>query len=180
MISIKKNFYLFTGGPGTGKTSVINQLTQQGYITVREAAREIIQIQHATGGNATHQGDRIRYRNLMLEQSIDDFLNHTALEEPVFFDRGIPDLCSYTKRFCEGENKAVTQAVKHYRYQAQAFIFPPWPDIYCHDEERKQSYEEAVTTYHALIDGYTHSGYTLIHVPQGSIEQRITFILDRL
>lgn len=176
----KNNFYLLTGGPGAGKTTLLNALSKKGYPSVPEAARGIIKTQNAIGGRATHQGDRIAYRDLMLAQSVEDYLNYSTCKTPVFFDRGIPDLYSYTERFCEGENPSVTEAVQQYCYHPQAFIFPPWPDIYCHDEERKQSYEEAVETYHAVIKGYTRCGYTLITVLQGTIEERLLFILDRL
>ena len=52
-------FYLFTGGPGAGKTTVLNGLKQQGHLVIAEVARDIIINQQATGGNATHTGNRI-------------------------------------------------------------------------------------------------------------------------
>ncbi|QQO10398.1 AAA family ATPase [Breznakiella homolactica] len=44
--------YIITGGPGAGKTSVVNELSVRGYKTIPEAAREIIRNQIDTGGDA--------------------------------------------------------------------------------------------------------------------------------
>ena len=34
--------FIISGGPGTGKTSVINKLKEQGYKIIPEAARELL------------------------------------------------------------------------------------------------------------------------------------------
>jgi predicted ATPase len=39
---VKKNFYVITGGPGAGKTSVLEYLAAKGYSYVPETARQII------------------------------------------------------------------------------------------------------------------------------------------
>lgn len=176
----KPNFYLFTGGPGAGKTSLLDELSHRGYTVVPEVARAIIKEQNATGGNATHTGDREIYRTLMLNQSITDFIALTSCTDLVFFDRGIPDLYSYSKRFCGGLTQDISDAIGHYRYNLKAFLFPPWPEIYCHDEERKQSLQEAIDTYHAVKEGYTQCGYQLIEVPKCSIAERADFIFQSI
>ncbi|WP_279157967.1 AAA family ATPase, partial [Parabacteroides goldsteinii] len=42
---IKTGLYVITGGPGTGKTSLIEELKIVGYQTVKEVARDIIKEQ---------------------------------------------------------------------------------------------------------------------------------------
>ena len=176
----KPNFFVFTGGPGTGKTTLLDELSRQGYAVVPEVARAIIKKQHAMGGNATHTGDRKIYCDLMLQQSITDFVTLKKSNETVFFDRGIVDLYSYTKQFCGGVRHDVLAASKHYRYHPHVFLFPPWPEIYCHDEERKQSFETAVDTYHSVKESYTACGYQLIEVPKCSVTTRANFILQSI
>ena len=39
------NFYILTGGPGSGKSTVLKLLSDMGYLTVEEAGRNIIQKQ---------------------------------------------------------------------------------------------------------------------------------------
>ena len=55
----KPHFYLFTGGPGAGKSTVIEFLAKQKKLVVPEVARNIIRHQKSIGGSATHDGDRI-------------------------------------------------------------------------------------------------------------------------
>jgi 2-hydroxychromene-2-carboxylate isomerase len=66
----RNNFHIFTGGPGAGKTTVLEVLQARGYPCVEETGRKIIQEQKATGGNIHHNGDRIAYRDLMLSRAI--------------------------------------------------------------------------------------------------------------
>ncbi len=42
-------FYIITGGPGVGKTSLIEELNRQGFSTVSEDARRIIKEQVGLG-----------------------------------------------------------------------------------------------------------------------------------
>lgn len=172
------NFFILTGGPGSGKTAVLNELNTRGHLTVSEVARSIIQKQQADGGDAIHTGNRKAFQDLMLEQSIADYCRMQSEGKIVFFDRGIPDVYGYSKAFCGEASKAVNDAVLRFRYNKTVFIFPPWPEIYENDVERQQDFHEALQTYYALKEGYVDCGYTLIEVPKCPIKDRINFILQ--
>jgi predicted ATPase len=45
-------FHIITGGPGAGKTTLIDALAAQGFARTAEAGRAIIQAQVVSGGNA--------------------------------------------------------------------------------------------------------------------------------
>ena len=173
-------FFLLTGGPGAGKTSVLNELNKSGYAIVSEVAREIIKTQNRNGGNATHNGNRNAFRDLMLEQSVVDFKRMLTSTHPVFFDRGIPDLYGYSHHFCKHIPPSISQAIQQYRYNPQVFIFPPWLEIYSHDSERKQDFQEAIETYQAVKKAHLVCGYQLIEVPKVPILKRVEFILQML
>ncbi|MGQ3888530.1 AAA family ATPase [Legionella sp. CNM-1927-20] len=178
----KSNFYLLTGGPGAGKTSVLKELKYRGYLVIPEAARAIIKQQQAIGGHATHMGNRLAFSQLMLQHSIADYKKHLTDSAPLFFDRGIPDVFSYSQAFCNRNNisQEILEAIQLYRYNLRAFLFPPWPEIYCQDKERQQDFNEAVMTYRAIKSGFTACGYQLIEIPKMSIKERTDFILSQL
>jgi predicted ATPase len=78
-----------------------------------------------------------------------------------------------TMRYCGGVTEAVKQAIAQYRYNSMVFLFPPWSEIYCHDTERKQTFQEAIETWVAVKKGYADSGYLTIDVPKLSVEERV-------
>jgi predicted ATPase len=173
----RPNFFLLTGGPGSGKSSVLLELQRRGYQTISEVARDIIKAQLASGGNAMHTGDRQAFLSLMLEQSLTDYHQIDITDRPVIFDRGIPDLYGYAQGFCSGVTQPVAEAAAHYRYNQAAFIFPPWLDIYQNDSERQQNFQEAIKTYHALKTAYQHCQCRLLEVPEDTIKKRADYII---
>lgn len=176
--TISHNFYIITGGPGCGKTTLINELESQGYNCVPEAAREIIKKQMAENGNALPWKDTIAYKKLMLDQSVKDYLAANA-DIITFFDRGIPDTLCYAKVL----NMAITLeedfAAKQYLYN-KVFLLPPWKEIYTTDTERKQDWNEAVHTYELMKETYTEYGYDIIEVPKLTTLERVNFVIDKL
>ena len=176
----KINFFILTGGPGSGKTTVLNELARLGYLIVPEAARRIIKNQQMIGGDATHAGNRNAFCDLMLEQSITDYRQMDAEKRCVFFDRGIPDLYGYASAFCSEISTNVKTAIAQFRYNNMVFIFPPWQEIYKNDRERKQDFQEAIYTYVALKKAYSCCDYDLVEIPKVSINQRVDFILKTL
>lgn len=177
---IKNNFFIITGGPGAGKSSVLDQLYKSGYEVVPEVARQIIKDQLALGGNAIHSGDQVAFRDLMLEYSIDDFNKHSDNQNITFFDRGIPELLGYSNLISQPPKSTLLAAMKQYRYNSHVFLFPPWEEIYVHDVERKQDFEEAVVTYHFIKQAYIDSEYKLIEMPKTSILSRTQFIIAHI
>ncbi|MCP0913679.1 MULTISPECIES: AAA family ATPase [Legionella] len=177
---LKSNFFILTGGPGSGKTSVLDQLGQHQFKITAEAARSIIKDQQVIGGNALHTGDRDAFLALMLTHAIRDFQKMQDEETAVFFDRGIPDLYAYAKAFCKKEDLIVNEAISQFRYNKTVFIFPPWWDIYENDAERQQDFAESLETYRALREAYAHWQYELVEVPKMSVEDRAVFILKTL
>ena len=57
----KPNFFLFTGGPGVGKTTLLRHLQGLGERVVEETHRAVIAEQAAAGGRATPWDDRAAY-----------------------------------------------------------------------------------------------------------------------
>jgi len=180
MRSVRNNFYVITGGPGSGKTTLIDELRARGYQCVDEAARKIIRQQMNIGGDALDSKDRVLFREVMLSACIDAFERITETARPVFFDRGIPELIGYCELFGYAIPDHLRSAAKLYRYNAKVFVAPPWEEIYRNDAERIQSFAHAITAYRSCFTSYEPCGYSLIELPKVSREARADFVLARI
>ena len=54
-------FFVVTGGPGAGKTSLITELARRGFHTISESGRAIIREEMASCGDALPWADRMAY-----------------------------------------------------------------------------------------------------------------------
>jgi len=174
----KPNFFIFTGGPGAGKTSVLDELSAMGYQAVEEVARKIIKEQNQTGGNATHDGDQQAFCELMLAAAVQDYKDLIESSRVFFFDRGVPGLAGYSTMTAGQVSAAVQEASSQYRYNPIVFCFPPWEEIYQNDAERQQDFAEAVRTYRVLKQAHEDLGYVTVEVPKVSVAERVQFILS--
>ncbi|QGG51826.1 AAA family ATPase [Lysinibacillus pakistanensis] len=176
------DFIIITGGPGSGKTTLLDELQENNYKYIPEVAREIIQTQVSSMGDALPWKNVKKYRDLMLDRSIESFISALSnpQNKPLFFDRGIPDTLAYTQLINLPISKKLESATRKYMYNKRVFILPPWKDIYKTDSERKQDFEEAVATYKIMFETYKHLGYELIKVPKLSVEERASFITENV
>ncbi|MFD2132487.1 AAA family ATPase [Pseudogracilibacillus auburnensis] len=179
---LRDDYIIITGGPGSGKTTLLDELGKNNHEYVPEVAREIIKAQISSNGDALPWGNVTKYRDLMLDKSIESYLSALTnpSSQPLFFDRGIPDTLTYTHLINIPLSEKLESAVKSYRYNKKVFILPPWKDIYKTDGERKQDFEEAVATYKIMFRTYEQLDYELIEVPKIGIKHRASFILKNV
>ena len=173
----KTNFYVLTGAPGTGKSTILSELSLQ-YVTVNEPAREVIAKQRSMNGTGVWEKDRGLFIKLLQEQSVSHFIN-TLDEGTVFFDRGVPDCIAYAG-YGNVNVESFVSTSKEYRYNEKVFLFEPWEGIYKNDDERTMSYSEALRFHERIVDAYEKLGYTLIKVPNVSVRERVDFILQTI
>jgi predicted ATPase len=172
---------VITGGPGVGKTTLLQEIQQRGFTIVPEIARELIQEQQAIDGDALPWKDKSLYCDLMFERSIESFektMDAYTGSGPVFFDRGFLDTLCYAIISGIRIENSMKILAETWRYNEDVFILPPWQEIYQTDEQRKQDWNEAVFTYNSMIQTYRGYEYNLVEVPKTSIPERADFVLD--
>jgi predicted ATPase len=180
MTTNRQNYFVITGGPGAGKTSLVAELGRRGYACVEEAGRAIVRQQRAIGGTALHTANRVLFRELMLAHMIDHYRQVGATNDPVFFDRGIPGLIGYCRLIGAPVPDHIRRAAEVFGYNDTVFVTPPWPEIYVQDHERHQDFAEAVRTCEVVVEGYREAGYTLLELPKVSVAERADFVLAEI
>jgi len=175
-----ERFFVITGGPGSGKSMLIELLGARGICAMPEAGRAIIQDQVAIGGSALPWCDRSAFAELMLSWEMRSYREALRRSGPVVFDRGLPDVVGYLRLCGLPVPSHVEKAAREFRYHQRVFIAPPWREIFGQDAERKQSFEEAEATYQALVETYSELNYELIPLPLTSIEDRARFVIETL
>ncbi|MBB6464589.1 putative ATPase [Aminobacter lissarensis] len=171
-------FFVLTGGPGSGKTTLIEALAAAGFATSVEAGRGIIRDQMAISGTALPWHDRALFAELMLSWAIRSHAIAATTSGPVFFDRGVPDVIGYLRLVSLPVPAHVEKAAEEFRYNRKVFILPHWPEVFTQDSERKQDEDEARRTYASMAETYAACGYDLVEVPKTSVAERLAFLLD--
>lgn len=170
------NWYVFTGAPSSGKTSVLDALAQKGLHVESETARTYIEQQIELGrpldhvrSDATGLQYGILHTKLIIERRL-------PAKELIFLDRAIPDSIAYF-RLCGLPDDAAIKASHTQKYR-KVFMFERLPIK--HDNIRTENEEEAAWLDQELRKVYQELGYPLIDVPVMPVEERVRFILDQL
>src|SRR5690606_38576984 len=125
-----KHFFVITGGPGVGKTTLLNALETDGYKVVQEAARGIIREETETDGDALPWKNKQLYTDKMIAASILDYNRATASQpnEICFFDRSILDAVCYADMIGYALSTEIMEKVLNCSYNPKVFILPPWKE----------------------------------------------------
>lgn len=177
---MNKEIVVIIGGPGTGKTTIIDSLLAKGYCCYPEISREVTLEAKKQGIEQLFLENPLLFSELLLEGRKKQF--HNAQNEPhdfVFLDRGIPDVLAYMHYIGDSYPAFFDLACREHIY-TKIFLLPPWEEIYESDNERYENFEQATLIYNHLTETYQKYGYHLIEVPKGTVEERISFILNQL
>lgn len=170
------NLHIISGGPGSGKSSLLASLVAQGWKAMPEAGRAIIRDQVLIGGSALPWADRLAFAELMLGWELRSYHEAISHNCPVVFDRGVPDVIGYL-RVCGLEApRHMLNAAGQFRYNKRVFLAPPWKDIFHADDERKQSWTEAVATFDCMVATYEELGYAIVLLPLAPVAERAAFV----
>jgi predicted ATPase len=167
--------YVITGGPGIGKTTIIEILAARGHTIVPEAARMVIEEETAKESGLVPWikleafQEIVSARQLELEEKYDMGIT--------FHDRGLVDGHGYATL-----GKVKTPELIHEKGRGrytQVFILDPLPTL-VNDHVRRETAEEARAMHDSIVAAYREFGYEPIFVPVVPPEERADFILSRL
>jgi predicted ATPase len=167
---------IITGGPGSGKSTLIEKLKALGYPCMDEAARKVIS-QHE-GGTISPWGDMQEFVRLVYEQTFQGL--QRPLSGPAFCDRSILDCIAYLKEAGMPVPDYLSEFDPHAYYRREVFILPPWQEIYRQEKARRQDYDKAVLLYKSLKNTYEDYGFLLTEIPPLTVGERIRFMFKKL
>ena len=180
LFTVQKQLVVIIGGPGTGKTTIIQELSKRGHCCYGEISRDITLEAKKQGIDQLFLENPMLFSELLLNARKEQHQNASAeAHEFVFLDRGIPDVLAYMHYIGDPYPSFFDEACKEHPY-AKIFILPPWEEIYESDAARYENFAQATLIHKHIKETYEKYGYNLIEVPKTDTNSRIMFILDLL
>ncbi len=179
---IKQNKKIvISGGPGSGKSTLIALLEQSGYHCFKEFSRSLIKKFKNTGENSYFKSKPIEFSEIIWRKRVKQFiianeLEFNAAKPYVFFDRGVHDVVAYLN-YIQEPYDINSLNLENHPYE-MALLLPPWKEIYVNDAHRLESFEEAMGLYLQIKEIYSAYKIPTIEVPIGSPNDRILTILE--
>jgi predicted ATPase len=169
---------VITGGPGTGKTSLINELIKRGHTCLEEISRQVILDARKDGVEQLFLTKPLLFSERLLEGRVKQYQQaENMIQDPVFMDRGVPDVLAYMDYALESYPDNFVEACHTCKYH-QVFVLAPWQEIFISDGERYENFEQAVKIHHQLLNTYKKYKYHLIDIPFDTIENRVDYLLN--
>jgi len=174
----QNNWYVLTGAPSSGKTTIIKLLEKKGYKVLYEVARIFINQELRKGKTIQEiRKDEADFQRKILKLKITHESKLNNPKEITFLDRAIPDSIAYNELLGLPKDKYLDQVIQKTSYK-KVFMFEKleFEKDYARTESR-----EAVEKLEKLIEKtYKNLPFPFVKVPKMSVEKRLKFILDNL
>jgi predicted ATPase len=141
---------VLTGGPSTGKTTVIEELLNRNFMCMTEISREVTLNARKEGVEQLFLTKPLLFSELLLEGRINQYIEAEKKNcDLVFFDRGIPDVHAYMNYISIDYPETYIVISRLYKYD-YIFLMPPWEEIYISDSERYENFEQDLAIHNNL------------------------------
>jgi predicted ATPase len=173
-----------TGGPGSGKTTLVEALERRGYATVPEAALQVIDELNARRGvdgqKAWRLSHRAEFQALVLARQI--ALEQAAGDPPVLFlDRGRLDGVAYCRFFAVPLPPGYLELARAGRYDRVLALDTLASFAERGASGRTSTREDSRAIGQALDAEYRAAGHAVTRVPElCDAEERVAFVLGAL
>lgn len=165
-----------TGGPGAGKSTLLEEVARRGLGTVSEVARAILK---APGGMELRDRNPLGFADAMFKAQLERWQNASRIEL-VIFDRGFCDIVGFLQTEGLPVSRDIDHACRTLRFDGPVFRVKAWKAIYSPDDERIQTWEEAVASDETVSAAWLDYGYDLVELPELGLIERADFVIARL
>jgi len=160
---------IITGGPGSGKTTLISRLNDMDYRTINESARTIIDVLKINPS---------KYRQKIIQKNQIFIENLIKNESGLFFlDQSLVDIGVYNK--INNHENLDRKIIDRSRYFPHVFILKNL-DKKIYPSNREESFEESKKIHHLIKNEYKKLGFIIVDVKNQSVEKRIDFIIKKI
>lgn len=174
---IKTNWNVITGGPCTGKTTVVNLLAKRGYKTTIEHARHYIDTQKVKGKTIEEiKKNKQQFQRRVLDMQIEQEASLNP-NDIVFLDRALPDAMAYYQFLNLKYDDRLVEQCSKYCYN-RVFILDRLPLI--NDYARLEDEKEQIRIHKLIIEVYKTFPCPIVFVPVIPPKKRVDFILNNL
>lgn len=171
------NWIVITGGPCTGKTTVVNLLAERGYKTTVENARHYIDMLKVKGQSVEEIRENKREFQLAVLKMQMEEEKSLDVNELVFLDRALPDAIAYYRFFDLEFDEKLLELCSQYNYR-QVFVLDRLP--LTNDYARLEVEAEQIRIHNLIISVYQSFSWPIVFVPVLPPNERVEFILDHL
>ncbi len=171
--------YIVSGGPGTGKTSLIKELKNRGYNVLFETARHLAESDERFVGKSIKKINMYDFQHSIFKFQKEQFKNlKYKRERPIFSDRGLGD----TLAFMELNNIYIPEKYLTFSKRFNhlpVFMLEPL-GFYEKDELRQESENEQKEIHKQIIKVYEDLGHVILPVSIMPIKERADFIIENI
>lgn len=170
------NWYVVTGAPSSGKTTLVSELEKMGHRVVHEVARAYIEIQMQQGQTLEEiRADKKSFENWILNAKV---ALEAALpkDEIIILDRAIPDSIAYFEVAGLDPRVAIEKSPRN-RYK-KVFLLDRLP--YQMDPARIEDTQTVVRLDKRLEQSYKELGYEVKRVRVMPIDERVKVVLQEI
>tara|TARA_S200000501_G_C20846890_1_gene753990 strand:+ start:1624 stop:2163 length:540 start_codon:yes stop_codon:yes gene_type:complete len=176
MISQKK--ILITGGPGSGKTTIINELKKRKFECRDEIVRDLTMKGKSNGINQVFLDNPLEFSESLMKLRLTQFFIKSN-NRFIFFDRGVHEIVAYLNFLDFKKTHRFLDLCKNIKYDF-IFILKPWKEVYKQDNCRYESFDESVKIYQEILKVYNILNMETIMIDRNTVEKRTDIILSHL
>ena len=167
---------VISGGPGGGKTTIINALKELGYFCYDEISRDLIEKGKKNHGHNLFVKNPMKFSNILWEKREEQYKDSMTQKKytKVFFDRSLLDITSYLE-FIGKRNINLEKQLKYFKYDL-VFLVKPNKNIYKKDFSRYEDFNESIKIHNILKKNYQNN-FKTVNVPFKKLSERLNFII---